>query len=170
MDEIYRLVGQMVEACQYIEGIFQQIIAFQKLLESDYDDEKETINGIPLQAYVLEHQGEIVNDCKKAYETCLGNATSNAFSMLEFPPNLVNAIMKIIKERNQIIHCYFKETDFYTHWNNDVFLKGQAAYLQKRVIKARNVCDQLRVAIGAQLWEDRWDKKLGDHKKLKDRR
>jgi len=166
LNEIYKLIGQMVEACQYIEAMFQQIIAFQRILDSDYDEEKETVNGVPLETYILEHKDEIANDYKKAFEMCLGNATSKVFSMHDFPQSLVNAILKVIKERNRIIHYYFKETDFYTQWNNEKFMKNQVAYLQNRVDKARNVCDQLRLALGAELWVDRWDKQLGDHKKI----
>ncbi|MDR0425634.1 MAG: hypothetical protein LBH24_00520, partial [Clostridiales bacterium] len=139
-------------------------------IDSDYDDEKETVNGIPLEDYIVTHQDEIVKDYKKASEMCLGNAASKVFSTQgDFSQDLINAIMKVIKERNHIIHNYFKETDFYTHWNNEKFLKHQIAYLKKRVDKTRNVCDRLRLSLGAELWVDRWDKQLGDHKKLKDR-
>ncbi|MCL2675330.1 MAG: hypothetical protein FWE84_01900 [Firmicutes bacterium] len=167
MNEIYKLIGQIVEACQYIEGMFQSIIAFQPIIESDYDEEKETVNGMPLEIYMLEHKDEIARDFKKAYEMCLGNVTSKVFSMHDFPQNLVNAIMKVIKERNRIIHYFFKENDFYLHWNNEKFIRQQVAYLQKRVDKTRNVCDQLRLALGAELWADRWDKSVGSYKKSK---
>jgi hypothetical protein len=169
LDEIYKLIGQIVEASQYMEGMFQQVVAFQQILNSDYDVEKETVNGLPLQNYIFEHKDEIVNDCKKAYGMCLGNAANKVFSMDDFPQNLVKEIMKVIKERNNIIHHYFKETDFYKHWNNKKFLQNQIAYLKNRVDKTRNVCDQLRLFLGNELWEDRWDKTLGDHKKLEDR-
>ncbi len=168
MNTIYLLIGQYVEATQMIEGMLQGFNSIEFFVDNNYDDETSTINGMAIEDFFIENQDDITNVFINSMSMTLG-ISARIFKRHEFPSHLVNGIMKVIKQRNSIMHEYFKTPDFYNNWNNEKFFKSQIEMLTNRVIKTRNVCDELRVYIGATLWEDRWDKSLGDHKPFKSR-
>lgn len=168
MNKIYILIGQLVEASQMIEGMFQEINVINYFVDNNYDEENETISGMPVNEF-FEKNKDGGNDLIKNFKMTLGNAFEKANKNNEFPTSLINGVLKVIKERNEIIHYYFRLTDYYTNWNNEAYFKAQIDWLTKRVKKTRNVCDEVRKYQGATLWEDRWDKSLGDHKPLTER-
>lgn len=166
MNKIYLLVGQFVEAAQMLEGVFQIFNAEQFLLDSDYDETAETINGLTIEEFFLNNPN---NDFIKSFKMGLGTGVSKVKDTNKFSTDLLKGILKITSERNTIIHSYFRTTDYYTNWNNEAFFKLKIDWLTSRVKKARNICDELRKIHGNTLWEDRWDKSLGDHKPVEAR-
>jgi len=168
MDQIYLLIGQYVEATQMIESMLQGYLIFEDMIRN-YDQNTQTINGLDFESYFSINQDKLIKEISKKSTMTLGTAAHSTFSNKEASVELARSIFKVTRERNKIIHEYFKTPDFYIHWDNKDYLNNQINFLTTKVNEAREVCDKLRVLWGFKLWEDRWDKSLGDHQPINER-
>lgn len=120
MNRIYTLIGQIMENAQYVEWNLALMLRCNTILK-----EFEETDTIPLSlfenvikdaenlAYELSHQtlGEIL---RKVKETRLLKLDE------------INKLEKVLRERNQLVHQYFKKHDF----DSVVNIEKEVLYLE----------------------------------------
>lgn len=120
MNRIYTLIGQIMENAQYVEWNLALMLRCHTILK-----EFEETDTIPLSlfenvikdaenlAYELSHQtlGEIL---RKVKETRLLKLDE------------INKLEKVLRERNQLVHQYFKKHDF----DSVVNIEKEVLYLE----------------------------------------
>ena len=143
MDEIYKLVGQIIEVCQYFEGFFQLVVAMEPfIVDPTFDG--ETIQGQTIEEWMENHKEEVISNVEESFSETLGNSIKKAAPLLNLLENELIAVQNFLKERNRLVHMYFKETDFLKHHDNPGFIRSQILYLEKRLKKMRNAFNRLK--------------------------
>jgi energy-converting hydrogenase A subunit M len=113
MKEIYALVGELMETCQYIEHNLAVIICYK--------------------VYAGNDESKVDALFEKMSTSTLGQVMKIVRDSDEFAADTIQEMQGILADRNEIVHQFFKKNDFNKHYKNAGFIENKRRYLANRL-------------------------------------
>ena len=119
MKELYTCIGEIIENAQYLEHNLALMIVYHEILKP-FDKRKSVpaneFDKIEKKAWEI--QDELIN-------ATLGQVLSKVRQVTMLTIADIKCLEKVLKQRNDIVHSYFKRHNFNKNGNNQQFINNR---------------------------------------------